>query len=268
MDSKLLCKIVQGIERVTEVKPFLILTVTALDLAIVARRIWTDQLMPDTKLGRRLFKQSRQVTLTVREPIGKLKAVVRLDALHFYTSALIPFCQLPQEVRGGISGLLRVGGEETQACELVDGGVLEQAKLRIRNALTRHDFHVDLNALSGMCHLLVRLRFVRLFRLFSRKQAHFAHDTEQAFRTACIAALSQAVPKFDHAQGRVPAAHVSDELQLGLRVLIRMAVGAFGLTGQGRHTSVPALLPEVDVRPALVVLPTGAADAVFLCVLH
>lgn len=32
--------------------------------------------------------------------------------------------------------------------------------------------------------------------------------------------------------------------------------------------TVPALLPEVDVRPALVVLPAGAADAVLLCVLH
>ena len=43
---------------------------------------------------------------------------------------------------------------------------------------------------------------------------------------------------------------------------------ASGLAGKGCHTSIPALLPEVDIRPALVVLPAGAADAVFLCVLH
>ena len=66
----------------------------------------------------------------------------------------------------------------------------------------------------------------------------------------------------------IPAAHVTNEFQLGLRVLVGMAVGASGLAGKGRHTSVPALLPEIDVRPALVVLPAGAADAVFLCVLH
>ena len=41
-----------------------------------------------------------------------------------------------------------------------------------------------------------------------------------------------------------------------------------GLTGQGCRTSIPALLPEVAIRPALVVFPTGAADAVFFCVLH
>ena len=47
-----------------------------------------------------------------------------------------------------------------------------------------------------------------------------------------------------------------------------MAVRAFGLAGQGCHASVPALFPKVDVRPALVVFPAGAADAIFLCVLH
>ena len=60
----------------------------------------------------------------------------------------------------------------------------------------------------------------------------------------------------------------ANEFQFGLRVLVWMTVGASGLAGKGRHTSVPALLSEIDVRPALVVLPAGAADAVFLCVLH
>ena len=76
------------------------------------------------------------------------------------------------------------------------------------------------------------------------------------------------MPQLDHAQFGISAAHVTDKFQLGLRVLVGMAVGTSGLAGKGRHTSVPALLPEIDVRPALVVLPAGAADAVFLCVLH
>lgn len=60
----------------------------------------------------------------------------------------------------------------------------------------------------------------------------------------------------------------ANEFQFGLRVLVWMTVGASGLAGKGRHTSVPALLSEIDVRPALVVLPAGAADAVFLRILH
>ena len=164
--------------------------------------------------------------------------------------------------------LRRKSAEEAQARELVDGSVLEQPKLRIRDALARHDLHIYLHALSGMGHLLIRLGLVCIFRLFGWKQAHFAHDTEQAFRAAGVAALPQTVPEFDHTQGWIPAAHIADELQLGLCVLVRMAMGPSGLAGQGCHTAVPALLPEVDVRPALVVLPAGAADAVFLRVLH
>ncbi|MBC8533510.1 hypothetical protein, partial [Yeguia hominis] len=122
-----------------------------------------------------------------------------------------------------------------QARELVNGGVLEQPKVRICDTAARNDLHADLNALTGIGHLLIRLGLVCLFGLFGGKQAHFSHDTEQTFRTACIAALPQAVPKFDHAQGRVPAAHVADELPFGLRVLIRMTVRPPRLAGQGRH---------------------------------
>ena len=55
------------------------------------------------------------------------------------------------------------------------------------------------------------------------------------------------MPKLDHAQRGIPAAHVADELQLGLCVLVGMAVRTSGLAGKGCHTTIPALLPEVDV---------------------
>ena len=155
-----------------------------------------------------------------------------------------------------------------QARELIDGGILEQTKLRICDALLRHDLHIYLNALSGMGHLLIRLYFFLLFLLFRREQSLSVHNTEQAFRTAGIAPLPQTVPELDHAQRWISAAHIEDEFQLIFCVLVWMAVRASGLAGKGRRTSVPALLPEVDIRPALVVLPTGAAHAVFLCVLH
>ena len=268
MDGKLLCKVVQRIERMASVEPFLILAVAAFDLAVVTRGIRTNELVPDAEFCRRPFKQRRQVTPTVGETVGKLKAVVRLDTLDLNPPASIPLDQLFQEVCGGIGGLLWIGGEKPQPRELVDGGVSEQTKLRICNAGSGNHLHIHLNALSGMGHLLVGLRFVRLFRLFSRKHAHFAHNAEQALRAPGVAALPQTVPQLNHAQRGIPAAHVTNELQFSLCVLVRMAVRASGLTGQGRHTTVPALLPEVDVRPVLVVFPAGAADAVFLCVLH
>ena len=51
VDSELLCKVVQRIERMAGIEALLVLAVAALNLAVVPRRIRTDQLMPDTQLG-------------------------------------------------------------------------------------------------------------------------------------------------------------------------------------------------------------------------
>ena len=59
--------------------------------------------------------------------------------------------------------MLRIDGEKAQPRELVDGSLLKQAKLRVRNTTARDDLYVHLNALSGMGHLLIRLWLVSLF---------------------------------------------------------------------------------------------------------
>ena len=127
--------------------------------------------------------------------------------------------------------MLRIGSQEAKPCELINGGVLEQAQLRVRNTPAGHYFHIYLYPLTGIGHLLVGLGFIGRLLLRLRKQAQLPHDPEQALRPAGIAPLPQAVPQFHHAQ-------------------------------------VWASLPKVDVRSALVVLPVGAADAIFLCVFH
>ena len=213
MDRKLLCEIVQRIECVAGIEAFLVLTVAALHLTVVPRSIRANQLMPDAQLSSRPLKQRRQLALPAGEAVGKLETVVRLDTLHFYASAGVPRPQPAQEVRRGIGGLLRVGRQETQPRELVDGGVLEQAKLRIRDTAAGNDLDIHLHTLAGIGYLLVRLWLVRIFGLVGRKQAHFAHNAEQALRTAGVAALPQTVPQFDHSQRRIAAAYIADELQ-------------------------------------------------------
>ena len=90
----------------------------------------------------------------------------------------------------------------------------------------RNDLYVHLNALSRMGHLFVRLWFVSLFWFWVRKHPQPSHHAKQAFRTTCIAASSQTMPQFDHAQRWISAAHVTNELQFGFRVLIWMTVRA------------------------------------------
>ena len=51
-------------------------------------------------------------------------------------------------------------------------------------------------------------------------------------------------------------------------MLVWIAVRTTGLADLGFYTPIPATPPEVDIRPALVVLPTGTADHVFLRIFH
>ena len=57
MDDEPLCKVIQRVEVVARIEALLVLTVAALDFAVVPRRIRADQLVPDAQLGSRLFKQ-------------------------------------------------------------------------------------------------------------------------------------------------------------------------------------------------------------------
>ena len=106
------------------IEALLILAVTTLHFAVVAWSIGANELVADTQLGGSGLKQSREIPLAVGETIGKFKAVIRLDAFHADTSAGIPLEQLFQKIRRGTGGLLRVGSQESQACELVNSSVL------------------------------------------------------------------------------------------------------------------------------------------------
>ena len=77
----------------TGIETLLVLTVAALDLAVVSGRIGTDELMPDAELSGRVLKQRRNIPLGVRKAVGKFKSIVGLDTLDVNTPACIPFDQ-------------------------------------------------------------------------------------------------------------------------------------------------------------------------------
>ena len=211
MGSKLSGEVIQGVKTVAGIEALLILAVTTLHFTVVARRVGTDELVPDTQLGGSGLKQSREIPLAVGETIGKFKAVIRLDAFHADTSACIPLEQLFQKIRRGIGGLLRISGQEAQTGELINGGVLKQAQFRVSDAAAGDHLHIYLDTLSGIGHLLVGLWLVGRFLLFLWKQSQFSHDSEQALRAAGVAPLPQTVPQLHHAQVGIAAAHIPDQ---------------------------------------------------------
>ena len=164
--------------------------------------------------------------------------------------------------------MLRIGGQEAEPGELVNGGTLEQAQLRVSDAAAGNYFHIHLDPFSRIRHLLVRFWRISLFLLLLWKHPQLTHDPEQALRPASVAALFQAVPQLYQAKLWITAAHIPDQLQLRFGMLVWMAVRTPGLAGQGLHAPIPASTPEIDIGPALVVLPAGPADTIFLRIFH
>ena len=263
MDGELLIKIVQRIKTVAGIEAFLVLPVAALHLAVVAGRVGTDELVVYTELCSGSLKQGGQVMFAVGETIGELKSVVCLDTLHPDAPAGIPLEQPLQKVSRRVGALLGIGGQEAQAGEFIYGSVLEQAQLRVCNTPAGYDFHIHLDPLAWIGHLLVGLGLIRWFFLSCRKHPQLPHHPEQALRTACITPQPQPMPQFHHAKAGISAAQIPDKFEFCFCVLIWMAVGTPGLTGHRARRSVPAGLPEVDVRAALVVLPAGTAHAAY-----
>lgn len=123
--SELICEIIPGVKAAGGIKTFLILRVATLHLAVMAGRIRTEELMAGTHLNGGCLKEVGHIPSAAGKTVCEFKAVVHLDALHPNPSTGIPFKQSFQEISRGISGLLRVGSQETQPGELVNSCVLE-----------------------------------------------------------------------------------------------------------------------------------------------
>lgn len=102
-------------------------------------------------------------------------------------------------------------------------------------------------SLPWIGHLLVGLGFVGVFLCILQEHPQLPHNPEQALRAAGIAPLPYPVPQFYHSKGWITAAHVLDQLEFCLCVLIGMAVRPSGLTDQRTDHPVPAGLPEVNI---------------------
>ena len=77
MDSELPGEVIQGVKTVAGIEALLILAVTTLHFTVVAGRVGTDELVPDTQLGGSGLKQSREIPLAVGETIGKFRSEER-----------------------------------------------------------------------------------------------------------------------------------------------------------------------------------------------
>lgn len=209
--SELPGKVGEGVEAVRVIEELLIFTMAALDLAVVARRIRTNQLVPDAKVGRRGLKERGFCFVSPREAVRKLETVVRLDAFDAHPFPGKNAHDLFQEIGRGIRRLCRISPQDVIAGVFINGGVLEQAKVGIGDASPWNNLDVDLDAFSGMGHLLVGFDLVRPFSRLGRKHSFPAHDAIQALNGAGITAFPHPIPQLRDAELWISPAHIADE---------------------------------------------------------
>ena len=95
-----------------------------------------------------------------------------------------------------------------------------------------YDFHIDLDTLARIFHLFVGLGFVLFLWLLLLRQPLAAQHSPQAFYAAFVSTTSQSCPQFNDAECRIAPAHIADEYQFFLGMLVRMAVRLSGMTCQ------------------------------------
>ena len=224
-DSELFFEIVEGIEAVRSIEFFVVLSMRTLDLAIVTRRANTNQLVPDAKLTKRFFKKRFSISAAWIFAVGKFRTIVCLDALNGIGKTL---CTMPDKHGRRIGAVLLKGFQIAEAAEFVNERVLIPfgTILLADDAHARDEFDVDLDALTGILHLLVGLWDV--FWIWQRccHLSALAQKAVESGNGSGITALSELYPEHDDAGIRVPAPHIEDELDLLRRVLVWMAVRA------------------------------------------
>ena len=123
-------KVGEGPEAVSCMETFLILTVTALVLAIVTRGIGTNELVTNAEFSCSRFKQRRDVAFGIGETVGKLKAVVCLKTFHGYALSAKAFNNVMQEMCGGIGTLFGISSQNAVSGVFVDHRILIEFQSR------------------------------------------------------------------------------------------------------------------------------------------
>ena len=160
--GELFSKIVKRIETVRRIKFFIIFSVTAFYFAVMSWRERPDLFMLDTKLFKRFFEECRRPFPAVPHLICKLKSVICLNAFYDVWELLY---YVFQENGRGICVFFLESLQITKTAIFINKGVLVVVTTALFSILygcsnktrRRNIFHIDLNLLTGIPHLFIKL---------------------------------------------------------------------------------------------------------------
>ena len=249
------------------IEPLIVLPVAALHFAVMPWRIGADYLMPDAMLPQMYLKKGGLVPVGGKT-VGKFGAIVRLDALN---GAGESFYKVFHKEGGGISAVLLKGFHKAPPGILIHGGILEELlpdNPAVYKAGGGDKFHVHLNALPRMVHLLIRLGGIFGVRRVDSHNALLFEETVQPGDGTGIAALRELDPENDKAGVGVTPAHIGNELDFFRGMLVRVVVWPPGTVTQGFNGAVITAFPAVDILPVSLVLDSGFGNPIFVSIFN
>ena len=260
-------KVLEGIEGMGGIEPFIVFPVAALHLPVVPWGKGPDPLVSDPVLPQMCLKEGGLVPVGGKT-VGELWPVVRLDALNGKGEG---FHQVFQEEGGGIGAVFLKSLYEAPPGVLVNGGILEELlanDFTVHKAGRRDEFDIHLDALARVVHLLIRLGDILGIGRVDSHDALFFEETVKPGDGAGIAVLHELDPKYHEPCVRVTLAHIGDQLDFLRGMLVGVVVGPAGAFTQGVNGAVEAPLPAVNILPVRFVLKGSFGNPVFVSILN
>ena len=118
-----------------------------------------------------------------------------------------------------------------------------------------------------MIHLFIGLRDVLWVRRMYSHDPLFPEEMVKTGNGAGVTALAEFDPESDQTGMGISAAHIVDQADLIIRMLVWVVMGSAGAVPQGAPGSAIAAFPAVNILPVGLVLDGSFGNTIFLSIL-
>ena len=194
--------------------------------------------------------------------------IVRLNALNGTRES---FHKVFHKQGGGIGAVLLKGFHKAPPGILIYGGTLEELlpdHPAVYKAGGRDKFHVYLDTLPRMAHLLIRLGDIFGVRWVDSHNTLLFQETIQSGNGTGIAALHELDPENDKTGVGIASAHIGNKLDFFRSMLVRMVVWSSGEVTQRLDGAVITAFPAVDILPVRFVLDRRFCTPIFVSIFN
>lgn len=178
--------------------------------------------------------------------------------------------QMFKELCGRVGAVFLEGFHITPAGVFVNRGILIKllSFCLVDQATGGDEFHVNLDALPGVFHLLIRLGNIFGVGKFFRHDSLFFKETVEPGNGTFISALHEFYPEDNQPGMRISSAHIPDEFDFLGSMLVWVGMRASGTVSERIPGAVITVFPAVDILTVGFILYSGFRNPIAVCVVN